>query len=238
MSTRRWRSSSARLPAQLFKQRLDLALHVSLEQLRRQADELQASRARIVAAADAERRRIERDLHDGAQQYLVAVAVKARLVQQLEQGDPARSRALVQELASDVQAALEELRTLAHGIYPTLLSDGGLGEALSAVCRRASMAAQLDSVNLRRYPPEIEAAVYFSCLEALQNTAKHAGEGASATVRIWEGSRGLHFEVHDNGAGFDAAHHGAGAGITNMSDRLGAVGGRLCMESEPGKGTR
>src|SRR5262249_35861902 len=127
----------------LNKQRLDAALQDSLEQLRRQADDLQASRARIVAAADAERRRIERDLHDGAQQYLVAIAIKARLVRQLEETDPATSRALLEELQGDVEVALEELRTLAHGIYPPLLSDGGLTEALSAACRRGPIPAQL-----------------------------------------------------------------------------------------------
>jgi signal transduction histidine kinase len=222
----------------LNKQRLDAALQASLEELHRQAQDLRASRARIVAAADAERRRVERDLHDGAQQGLVAIAVKARLIERLEQADPARSRALLGELVADVQAALEELRTLAHGIYPLLLSDGGLLEALSVACRRASIPAELSAADLRRYPPEIEAAVYFCCLEALQNAAKHAGDGASATVRIWEEAGGLRFEVRDDGAGFDAVHDGAGAGVTNMSDRLGAVGGSLCVESEPGGGTR
>ena len=224
--------------ASLKKERLDTALHESVEQLRRQAMDLQASRARIVAAADAERRRIERDLHDGAQQYLVAIAVKAGLIQQLAGGDTARSTALLAELASDTQSALDDLRNLAHGIYPPLLSSAGLGEALSAACRRASLPTELDAAELRRYPPELEAAVYFCCLEALQNAAKYAGRDASVRVALWEEAGGLLFEVRDDGVGFDAPGSSPGAGLTNMSDRLGAVGGRLSIESEPGKGTR
>jgi signal transduction histidine kinase len=224
--------------AALKKRRLNAALRVSMEQLRKQAQDLQASRARIVAAADAERRRIERDLHDGAQQYLVAIAVKLGLIQQLTARDASRSRALLEELASDTDSALDELRSLAHGIYPPLLSSGGLCEALSAACRRTTLPTELEAVGLRRYPPDMEAAVYFCCLEALQNAAKYAGSGATARVALWEEAGGLLFEVRDDGAGFDAALSTPGAGLTNMSDRLGAVGGRLSIESEPGKGTR
>ena len=220
------------------KQRLDAALRDSLDELRRQAADLQASRARIVAVADAERRRIERDLHDGAQQYLVAIAVKARLLQELAEADPAMSRTLLEGLASDVELAHEELRTLAHGIYPPLLSDSGLGLALSAAARRASIPVELHTSGLGRYPPEIEAAIYFCCLEALQNAAKYAGEGAAVTLRICQEARDLRFEVRDDGAGFDLCQRGTGAGVTNMTDRLGAVGGRLSIESEPGRGTR
>jgi signal transduction histidine kinase len=224
--------------AALKKQRLNAALRLSMEQLRKQAQDLQASRARIVAAADAERRRIERDLHDGAQQYLVAIAVKLSLFQQLAPQDASRSRELLEELVSDTDSALDELRSLAHGIYPPLLSSSGLCEALSAACRRTTLPTELDAVGLRRYPPDLEAAVYFCCLEALQNAAKYAGAGATAGVALWEEAGGLLFEVRDDGAGFDAALSTPGAGLTNMSDRLGAVGGRLTIESEPGKGTR
>jgi signal transduction histidine kinase len=222
----------------LRKQRLDTALHESMTQLRRQAQDLQASRARIVAAADAERRRIERDLHDGAQQYLVAIAVKAHLIQQLAEDDPSRGRELLNELASDTQAALDDLRDLAHGIYPPLLSSGGLGEALTAACRRAPLPTELDAVNLGRYPPDLEAAIYFCCLEALQNAAKYAGSGATAKVAVWEEAGGLLFEVRDDGAGFYTARSTPGAGLTNMHDRLGAVGGMLSIDSQPGRGTR
>ncbi len=222
----------------LNKQRLDSALQESLDRLQLQARELQESRARIVASADAERQRIERDLHDGAQQYLVAVAVKARLIQQLAERDPARSRELIDQLAGDIGTALEELRTLAHGIYPPLLSSGGLAEALPAACRRASLPAELEAGGLRRYSRELEAAIYFCCIEALQNAGKYAGPGASARVRVWEEAGGLLFEVVDDGAGFDAGSAGHGAGIANMSDRIGAVGGRLHVESKAGRGTR
>ena len=222
----------------LKKERLDTALHHSVEQLRRQAHDLQASRARIVAAADAERRRIERDLHDGAQQYLVAIAVKAGLIRQLAERDPSRSRALLDELASDTQSALDELRSLAHGIYPPLLGSSGLREALAAACRRAVLPTDLVADDLRRYSPALEAAVYFCCLEALQNAAKYAGSNATARVTLWEEAGGLLFEIRDDGVGFDVTHEDPGAGLLNMRDRLGAVGGRLAIESQLGRGTR
>lgn len=223
----------------LRKQRLDSALHESLALLRRQAEDLQASRARIVAAADAERRRIERDLHDGAQQYLVAISVKAGVVQRLADRDPTRSRVMLDELVHDTQYALDELRNLAHGIYPPLLGSAGLCEALSAACRRAVLPTALEATSaVRRYTPEVEAAVYFCCVEALQNATKYAGDGASAMVKLWEDAGGLLFEVADDGAGFDVSKTGAGAGLTNMADRLGAVGGRLVVDSTPGGGTR
>lgn len=219
------------------KARLDSALQESLDRLRRQAVELQASRGRLVAAADEERRRIERNLHDGAQQHLVALAVKVRLVEQLAERDPERSKALMGQLQDDVKLAIEELRALAHGIYPPLLSSAGLGEAMSAACRRAPLPSSLEADGVGRYAPEVEAAVYFCCLEALQNAAKHAGAGASASVRIWEEAGGLLFEVSDDGEGFDR-QDGEGAGLTNMRDRLGAVGGTLRVESSAGHGTR
>jgi signal transduction histidine kinase len=220
------------------KARLDTALQASLDRLRRQAAELQASRGRLVAAADEERRRIERNLHDGAQQHLVALAVKARLVEQLAEIDPERARSLMNQLQDDVKSAIEELRALAHGIYPPLLSSAGLGDAINAACRRAPLPTEVEADVAGRYAPEIEAAVYFCCLEALQNAAKHAGAGVSARVRIWEEAGALLFEVSDNGAGFEPSQHGDGAGLTNMRDRLGAVGGTLRIESTGGRGTR
>jgi len=220
------------------KARLDSALQESLDRLRKQAVELQASRGRLVAAADAERRRIERNLHDGAQQHLVALSVKVRLVEQLADRDPERAKALMNQLQDDVRSAVEELRSLAHGIYPPLLSSAGLGEAMSAACRRAPLPASVNADGVGRYAPEVEAAVYFCCLEALQNAAKHAGAEASARVRIWEEAGALLFEVSDDGAGFENGGDGEGAGLTNMRDRLGAVGGTLRVDSAGGKGTR
>ena len=224
--------------AGVLRQRLDANLQKSLEQLRRQAVDLQASRARIVVAADSERRRMERDLHDGAQQYLVAIAVKARLIEQLARNDPARAQALLKELSGDVDAALGELRTLAHGLYPPLLSTDGLGAALASAGRRATIPVKLEGVETRRYPPEVEAAVYYCCLEALQNAAKHAGQGAAVTVKVWEQDGVLCFAVSDDGSGFDFEHRGLGAGLTNMGDRLGAVGGTLHVQSRSGSGTQ
>ncbi len=218
--------------------RLDSELQASLDELHRQADELRASRARVVAAADAERRRIERDLHDSAQQHLVALAVNLRLARELADSDPAQAKTMLEELGDDVQQALEELRELAHGIYPPLLMDRGLAEALAAAIPRSPVQARVETAGIGRYPPDVEATIYFCCLEALQNAGKHAGAGAKASVRVREEEGGLLFEVTDDGGGFDPKHRPTGAGLTNMSDRLGALGGSLRIESAAGRGTR
>jgi signal transduction histidine kinase len=218
--------------------RLGSALEASLDELRAQAEELRASRARVVAAADAERRRIERDLHDGAQQHLVALGVQLRVARELAETDPARARAVLEELAGEVHTALDDFRDLAHGIYPPLLVARGLGEGLRDAVTRAPVHARVDAHGVGRYPAEVEATVYFCCLEALQNVGKHAGGDAHATIRVWEDDGGLRFQVADDGAGFDAGGQPRGAGLTNMSDRLGALGGRLTVASAPGEGTR
>jgi signal transduction histidine kinase len=217
--------------------RLDAALEATLEDLRQHAEALEASRARIVAASDAERRRIERDIHDGVQQYLVAISVKARLARQLNDRDPKRAARLLEELGQEISKALDELRTLAHGIYPPLLASEGLGAAMVAASRRAVIPTQVHADGIGRYPPELEAAVYFCCLEALQNAGKYAGEGATATVQIREDHDVLAFDVQDTGAGFEVASQTRGAGMTNMMDRVGAVGGALRVDSSPGRGT-
>ncbi len=222
----------------LHNVRLDSQLQASLDELRRQADELKASRARVVSAADAERRRIERDLHDGAQQYLVGVAVNLAVARHLADTDLEQAKVILDELRETVQGAMEEFRNLSHGIYPPLLQDRGLAEALANAARRASIPTRVDADGARRYDPTVEATVYFCCLEALQNAAKYAGEGARATVRVWEDEGGLLFEVADDGSGFDPARGGLGAGLTNMQDRVGAIGGNLRIESAPGGGTR
>jgi signal transduction histidine kinase len=217
---------------------LDSALQESLEEVRRQADELQASRLRIVAAADAARRQIERNLHDGAQQHLVALAVNVRLARKLAETDPEASFELLDQLGLDLQDAVQELRALAHGIYPPLLIDRGLEEALRAAAGRAALDTDVVANDLGRYSPETEAAVYFCCTEALQNAGKHAGEGSSATVKVWEDGNRLFFEVSDTGGGFDMkGAAGKGAGFVNMSDRVGAVGGTLNVASAIGRGT-
>jgi signal transduction histidine kinase len=218
--------------------RLGSALEASLDELQMQADELRASRARVVAAADAERRRIERDVHDGAQQHLVALAVNLRLARELAESDPVGARAVLEELAGDVHEALEQIRDLAHGIYPQLLVDRGLTEGLRAAVARTPVRARLATGAIGRYRPEVEATIYFCCLEALQNVGKHAGRDARATLRIWEEQKRLRFEVADDGDGFDPRLEPRGSGLTNMSDRLGALGGRLSVVSTPGDGTR
>jgi signal transduction histidine kinase len=221
----------------LHNVRLDSALQASLDELREQALALQASRSRIVAAADAERRRIERNLHDGAQQYLVALAVKVGLARSMVGTDQSMANELLVELGNDVQETLDELRRLAHGIYPPLLADRGLPEALKSAADRSPIITTVEATGLGRYPQEVEAAIYFCCLEALQNVGKYAGEGTKASIRVWEQEGGLLFEVSDDGAGFDVRSGKVGAGFTNMSDRVGAIGGTLRVESAPGQGT-
>jgi signal transduction histidine kinase len=221
----------------LHNVRLDSALQASLVELRRRAEELQASRARIVAAADAERRRIERNLHDGAQQRLVALAVKLRLARRLVDADPEQTRGMLDELREELKDAVEELRSLAHGIYPPLLMDQGLAAALGSAAQRATIPTRVEAGPIGRYPSEMEAAAYFCCLEALQNAMKHAGPQATAVVGVWEEAGALRFTVRDDGTGFDPAARDGGTGFVNMRDRLGAIGGTLRVESSPGAGT-
>jgi signal transduction histidine kinase len=220
----------------LYNVRLDSALQSTLDEVRRQAAELRASRARIVAAADAERRRVERDLHDGAQQHLVALAVNIRLVRDLVAEDPDAATQALDEIAGEVKATVQELRDLAHGIYPPLLMDNGLADALRAVAARSPLDVETSAGGLGRFSPEIEAAVYFCCLEALQNAAKHA-PGARVVVRVWEEEGGLLFTVSDDGPGSDPTAAHAGHGFMNMSDRLGAIGGSVRWDSQPGAGS-
>ncbi|MBV9486695.1 MAG: sensor histidine kinase [Frankiaceae bacterium] len=221
----------------LHNVRLDSALQASLQELQERNVELQASRARIVAASDESRRAIERNLHDGAQQHLVALAVKLGLAKQVVgEGSPTVSE-LLDELRADVQTTIGELRELAHGIYPPLLRDRGLREALATAANRSVLPVSVTADLPGRYPAEAEAAAYFCCLEALQNAGKYAGEGAEVSVTINVTDTGLAFEVHDNGPGFDPAATEFGHGFTNMADRLGAIGGTLSVISAAGTGT-
>ena len=209
----------------------------SLDELTRRSEELRLSRARVVAASDAERRRIERDLHDGAQQHLISLAVHIGLARDLADADPVEAKAALAQAAAETQEALDRLRDLAHGIYPQLLLERGLGDALRAVVDRPPLHARIETIVPDRYPPEVEATVYFCCLEGLQNAAKHAGDGARVAVRVWEEEGGLLFELADDGLGFDPSARTPGGGLTNMRDRLGAIGGTLTVDTEPGIGT-
>ena len=215
---------------------LDSALQTTLDALRKQAEELRESRARVVASGDAERRRVERDLHDGAQQHLVALAINLRLARDIVAEDPDGAGEMLGQLADDVQLTIKELRELAHGIYPPLLADNGLGDALAAAASRSPLKVVVTVADdIGRYPAEVEAAIYFSCLEALQNAAKHAGD-ATVELRLWTESGGLLFSITDNGPGFDPAVARRGHGFVNMADRLGAIGGTVRWDSRPGHG--
>jgi signal transduction histidine kinase len=199
--------------------------------------EVRESRARIVAAADASRREIERNLHDGAQQHLVAMAVKVGLMAQLADDDPATVAPMLGELKDDVQATVVELRELAHGIYPPLLRDHGLDKALRNAANRATMPTTVTVDTDRRFDAPVEAAVYFCSLEAIQNAAKHAGDGATVEVLVGVDADRLRFEVRDDGKGFDAAAIESGNGFVNMRDRVGALGGTVVVDSAPDRGT-
>ena len=220
----------------LHNSQLDTALQTTLDEVRKQADELRQSRARIVASGDAERRRIERNLHDGAQQHLVALAVNLRLARDIITDDSDAGLEMLDQLADEVQETIQEVRQLAHGIYPPLLVDSGLVEALRAAANRNPLPVDISADGIGRYPSDTEAAVYFCCLEALQNAAKHAPD-AHVDLRIWEEAGGLLFTVSDDGPGFDPERAQKGHGYVNMADRLGAIGGTVRWESEIGKGS-
>jgi signal transduction histidine kinase len=205
----------------------------------RLTEELRASRQRIVAAQDAERRRIERDLHDGVQQYLVAMAVNLQIASELVSTDPAEATALLAEIGTQAQEALTDLRDLARGIYPPTLADRGLVAALEAHLAKVGPQVRLEvepTCASARFSPDVEAAVYFCCLEALQNAAKHTPAGASKVQLAVDGGW-LSFCVTDAGPGFDAARPPAGTGLHGMADRLEALGGSLSVRSEPDGGT-
>jgi len=222
----------------LHNMKLDSALQASLDEVRRQAQELQVSRGRIVEASDTARRQIERDIHDGVQQHLVALAVKVRLIKQLQAQNPAKAAELLESLGGDLNDTLQELRDLAHGIYPPLLADKGLADALPSAARRAVLPTEVETVGIRRYSRVVEATAYFCCLEAFQNAGKYAGADVQVRASVREEGGALIFSVTDDGVGFDPRVAAQGVGFTNMNDRLGAVGGTLRVESTPGVGTR
>jgi signal transduction histidine kinase len=209
------------------------ALRVSESMLAERAAQLAASRTRLITAADDERRRLERDLHDGAQQHLVALAV---LIQLARTAGHDSYQPLLTEASALVETAIAEIRRLAHGIYPPLLVSGGLAQALPAVAARAPVPAQLDLHGLARYPASIETALYFCCSEALQNAAKHGGPATTVTITAHANDHTITLTINDTGRGFDPAT--IGTGLTNMTDRLSAIGGDLVIDTAPGHGTR
>lgn len=213
-------------------------LRRSEETLAEQARELRASRARVVAATDRERRRIERDLHDGAQQRLVALSVRLSVVRELIRQDPAQAAVALEMLHADVKAAQAELNLLAQGVYPPVLTEHGLAEAVRSAVDRSPNPVELAVNDVGRLSRDLEAAVYFCCLEALQNAAKHAGPTAVVRVGLRIDGDEIEFAVEDDGCGFDATTAARGNGFTNMRDRLGAFGGSVEVSSTPGAGTR
>jgi signal transduction histidine kinase len=197
--------------------------------------EIRESRARIQSSADDERRRIEHDLHDGAQQRLVALRIKLELAAERAGDDGAAAE--LRGLGDDVEEALDEVRSLARGIYPAQLADRGLIDALRSAAMRSALPATVLAAGVGRYPRDIESAAYFCCLEALQNAAKHARDATAVVVDLSDNG-GLSFEVRDDGAGFEASEVAGGVGFTSMRDRVAAVGGEITIRSRPGHGTR
>jgi len=216
---------------------------ISLENSQLDADlsatvvELAASRRRLVESANAVRQRIERDLHDGIQQHIVGMRVKLEVARAAIDEAPEQGQRMLAEIGREMDDALEDLRSIAQGVYPALLTEYGLGEALRSAARRSPGAVSVRASRLGRYPLDVESAVYFCCVEALQNVAKHAGPQATATVRLWEDAPVLRFETVDSGVGFAPDVATPGNGLISMRDRVAAVGGDLTVTSSVGRGT-
>jgi signal transduction histidine kinase len=201
-------------------------------------EEVAASRARIAAAADAERRRIERDIHDGAQQRLIALGMRLQLAEEVLEDDPRSAGRMLHELREQVTEVIDEVRSLCRGIYPAALTDAGPADALRSSALHLPVAVAVRERGLRRHPPGVESAVFFCCMEAIQNAIKHGGKVRSIVVGIQEENGEVRFSVADDGGGFEpAAGNGSGAGITNMHDRLAALGGDMTISSHVDGGT-
>ena len=211
-------------------------LRARVDQLSERAAELRESRMRIVQAHDAERRRLERNIHDGAQQHLVALAVKLRLARNAAGKDPARAAEQLRALGDETDLALTTLLDLASGIYPAELEEQGIGAALATHGRTSDAPVEIDVDGVGRLPIDIEAAIYFVCLEAMQNAAKYA-RASQVHVSLARDAGGIAFSVRDDGVGFDATSAEEGSGLQNMRDRLAAFGGDVSISSVPGEGT-
>jgi signal transduction histidine kinase len=212
--------------------------HRRLEsQLTESLHALAVSRRRIARAADRERSRIERDLHDGAQQRLIRLRIKLTLAEELLATDAERGARAVHELGEEVERTLDELRLLAHGVYPAILRDRGLGDALRTLAAETPLTVHLQVTGVTRHPQEVEAAVYYTIAEALQNAAKHASAATSVGLTLRQAGV-LELEVRDDGPGFVPGEQNGTSGLRNMRDRLEAVGGRLTLDTAPGRGTR
>jgi signal transduction histidine kinase len=205
--------------------------------LKASVSDLAASRVRLVETADAERQRIEHSLHDGAQQHLVGMRLRLDLAAEAISKDRAGGMRMLAEIGCQMDETLDDVRSLAKGVYPPLLPEHGLAGAIRSTNRRSPWPASLDAKGIGRYPADTEAAVYFCCLEALQNITKHAGSAINSAIHLWEEDRRLHFEVSDDGAGFAQEKVKPGDGLTNMHDRMDTVGGTLTVISHEHRGT-
>jgi signal transduction histidine kinase len=217
--------------------RLRTQLELRLAELSARAEELRVSRERLVDAHDAERRRLERDIHDGAQQHLVALAVNLRLAATLAERSPERAASLLTAQVEAAGQAVATLLQLARGIYPSLLEEGGVVASLRAALAGSGRPVELVEDRVGRYPRRVEAAAYFCCLEALQNAVKHSGAD-TIRVELHGGPDRLALTVEDNGVGFEPAATAMGAGLANIRDRVESVGGTLAVDSAPGGGSR
>ena len=206
-------------------------------ELSERADQLRASLQRLVDVQDEKRRLLERDIHDGAQQHLVALAVNLRLAQTLADGSPERAADLLAAQAPAAEEAIEALVTLARGIYPPLLASEGLTAALRAASRHTPIPVDVTATGVGRYPARLESAAYFCCLEALQNAAKHSG-ATRIHVEVEGGPGSLCFTVDDDGRGFDPDTTPEGVGLAGMRDRIESVGGTLTRVPITSGGTR
>lgn len=234
-------AAQAGLVLRLVGLRAELAARHTDLQVR--ADELRASRQRLIDTQDAERRRLERDIHDGAQQHLVALAVNLRLAETIAAKSPDRARTVLAKQAEAATLAIETLSQLSRGIYPRLLDDEGLAAALRAATATSVVPVTVtadDSLQRQRMPRPVEAALYFTAMEAVQNAAKHA-QASALSVRLGTEAGSWRLAVEDDGVGFapDPADpaRGQGAGLVNMRDRMDALGGTVTVHSRPGEGT-
>ena len=225
-----------------FVQAAGAAALIRLEKVRLEADlkastaDMAASRVRLLEMAHAERRRLERDLHDGVQQHLVGLRIKLEMAAEAMRDDPTQGERVLASVGRQMDDILHEVRSLARGIYPSLLTERGVAEALRAAARSSPVPAEVRG-RVGRYAEDVEVAVYFCCLEALQNVAKHAGPDATATVALHEGEGYISFQVRDSGVGFSPRSVQRGSGLINMRDRIEAVGGELEVTSRRGRGT-
>ena len=201
----------------------------------RLVDELRTSRTRIAETANRERRRLERDLHDGAQQRLMAVQIKLRMLEDSTEDE--RIAGQLEAISNDAEAAVEELRSLAHGIYPPVLRDYGLADALRSLAIRAPIAISVTDEGIGRCSPPVEATIYFCSAEAIQNAIKHAGSNVRVGVTVGRDRNRVHFAISDDGVGIDHSERGEGDGLIGMRDRVGTAGGKLEIVSSPGRGT-